>query len=73
MEPWLLITIGAGLVVVARVWSWLATRASTRIVETIPIYQLEPNPARVVPRMVVFLYLGGLAMLVAGLIWWLVP
>lgn len=72
MEPWLLIGIGAGLVVFARVWSWLATRASDRIVETISIYELGPKPGNAVPRMVVFLYVAGLAVLVAGLAWWVV-
>ena len=72
MEPWLLIVIGAGLVAVGRVWSWLATRASDRIVESISFYELGPKPGSRVPRMVVFLYLAGLVALVAGLTWWVV-
>lgn len=72
MEPWLLIGIGAGLVVVARVWSRLATHASDRIVETISMYELGPKPGNAVPRLVVFLYLVGLAVVVAGAVWWVV-
>ena len=68
---WLLIVIGASLVVLGRIWSRLTQRAAKRIVETISLYELDPNPKRDAPRMVRFLYLVGLTMIVGGVVWWL--
>jgi hypothetical protein len=72
MEPWVLILIGAALVIIGTAWSSLAIRSSRRDGDLPTSYEPPQRRGTVVPQVVVLLYLVGLAVVAAGVIWWLV-